>query len=134
VSTWQRLFTTQALISVAREYFCADVAEVHDLAAHMTGDRGLMTHQLIIALPLMETELLLEFPWLRDLDLPPEGTPSERILAWAADMATEHGPRHGVSAGSLAAHWGQRDPIADLQRLAPGKPIIAVQVDCKDRP
>lgn len=78
-------FSTQAIISVGREYHCTrDVAEIHNTA--------------------------------------------ERILTWADDMAAQHGPRHEVDPMPSEA-WGARDPIADLKRLMPDKPIIGVIMD-----
>lgn len=118
-------FSTQAVISVGGQYHCCDFDELHRMATYMTGDEGLMTHQLIPALDLMIPEVRRQFPWLADLRYPPKDSGSDRILAWAAEMAERYGPTHEVEA-ALHEAWGVHDPIADLRRLAPGKPIIAV--------
>jgi len=92
---------------------------------HMTGD-NLMTHQLLLASPIMRPFLVQEHPWLEGLTVP-EDRDLTVLKDWVAGLGAEHGEQLEVTAHPEA--WGPHDPIEDLYTIKPDANVIVVQME-----
>jgi hypothetical protein len=107
----------------------------NDVCGFVTGEQH-MTHQLLRASKTVTPWLLEHLPWLADITVPefdiPSGASREdamRIIGdWLAGPVSRYGEWHDVTPMPFGAYVG-RDPIAELQEMAPHAQIIAVEVD-----
>lgn len=84
---------------------------------HMTQD-DLFTHQLLLAGPIMEPELLRQFPWLDEVKVP-EFTGKESVFAFVDKMAAKYGEFHEVES---AEHlWVGHDGMSDMLQVLKGR-------------
>lgn len=103
------------------------IGGVYNILNHMTED-DLFTHQLHLACDAMKPELLLQHPWLKEVEKPAEKLNGEaEVYTWVASIANVHGEWHDVESAPLA--WGQHDMLQDFKNQWPDKEIVTVQVD-----
>lgn len=108
------------------------VDALYDLYGFMTGERGLMTHQLPRAARECDEALREQFPDLVDFPIPDwdfEGKSREEALAvvtaWAEGVAAEHGPTRVVRRLAVADHT-RIDPLTEFAMLRPDAAVIPV--------
>jgi hypothetical protein len=102
---------------------------VHEILDYMTGD-ALFTHQLPRACDECGPPLLEQHPQLADIPIPDFGTGERadiewRVIAWLADLATQHGERLPVTPLSAEQHT-RIDPISEIRMMRPDIPIIVI--------
>jgi hypothetical protein len=115
---------------------------VHRLVDFVTGEQH-MTHQLPRTCDVVKAELLRQHSWLADVephwvmrdDDPddPPGPMEQKVTVLEAlwKLCAEYGEFHDVHPMPFGAYVG-REPIAELQEMAPHMEIIAVEVDGGD--
>lgn len=100
------------------------VEGLYQVLNHMTGD-NLMTHQLLLALPIMRPYLVAEHPWLDDVEVPMER--DLKVLEdWVDGLVAEHGEQMEITAHPES--WGDHNPIEDLYTLKPDANVIVVEM------
>jgi hypothetical protein len=102
----------------------AALAGLYGVLNHMTGD-NLMTHQLLLAQPIMKPFLVAEHPWIDDVVVP-ETRELPVLKEWLAAIEAEHGKELEITAHPEA--WGQHDPIEDLYTIKPDANVIVVEM------
>lgn len=105
------------------------VEAVYDLCGYMTGEKGLMTHQLPRASHECEPSLREQFPDLATLTMPdpwPEGDPQTVVLGWLAEQVEKYGETRTVQPLAAGDHT-RIDPITELRMMRPDMPIFAVE-------
>lgn len=121
--TSTRPFHIHAVVSVATEIMvCDSFGDIHELLDFML-DKKHFTHELPTAFRLAHPSLLEQHPWLAELT-PPEGD-AEAVKTWRAQVAEEHGELVDV-APAPNAEWAASDPLENLDKIAPNKPVIVV--------
>ena len=98
---------------------------IYDILNYMTGD-NLFTHQLPRASDECQPYLLEQMPWLVDVELGADaGAEGWDWEAWLLCQVAEHGEYHPVHPIPIDDH-DVIDPIVELERMMPNKPIIVV--------
>lgn len=104
---------------------------VYDLIDFVTGVPH-FTHQLPRAAREVAPWLLRQHPWLEqvqvDFNVPADASKEEAaalVAVWLARVADEHGAEHVVRTMPEGMYLG-REPLAELQEMAGGKPIIVI--------
>jgi hypothetical protein len=100
------------------------MAGVHALLDYMTGDT-LFTHQLPRAVDHCAPALLEQHPDLVGVDLPDGVEGADPVAAWLAQQVATFGTERAVAP---ALGWLRKNPLTELVEMAPGKPIIAVEL------
>jgi hypothetical protein len=118
-----------ALLNIVPGALCSEsgIDDVYELLGYLTGDRGLMTHQLPSAARIAEPYLIDQHPWLKDV--PDHGgyiKDSDTARKWRQAMAILFGEWHEVEALPAEA-WGTHDPIADLAEMVGVDRVIVVE-------
>lgn len=110
------------------------VAALYDLYGFMTGESGLMTHQLPRAADECEASLAAQFPEFVDFPIPDwnfKGVSWDEamavVTAWAESVAAEHGSTRLVRALDPMDHT-RIGPLAELSMLRPDAAVIAVGI------
>jgi hypothetical protein len=98
------------------------IGGVYEILNYMTGD-NLFTHQLIRAREVARPEILKQHPQLAAVD--ESGCNSDNYRDWLAEQVKQFGETLSVEPLST---WKVVDPITELASMAPGKPILVVQV------
>lgn len=91
---------------------------------YLTGD-NLLTHQLLLAAPVMRPLMVQEHPWLDDLTVP-EDRDLAVLKEWVAGIEAEHGKELELTAHPEA--WGKHDPIEDLYTIKPDAKVVVVEM------
>ncbi len=104
---------------------------VYDVLNHMTGD-SLFTHQLPRAAEECAPHLLAQHPDLADVPVPDEFDSKEHVEAWLAEQARRFGEYRDVAPLASEDHT-RIDPLAELQMMRPGMPVIGVALDGEPR-
>jgi hypothetical protein len=99
---------------------------VYDICNFMTGD-NLFTHQLPRAMDECAPSLREHFPDLAAVEVPEEFSGEEAVAEWLAGVVAEHGETRDVTPLAPEDHM-HMNPFAELERMAPGKPVIAIEV------
>lgn len=99
---------------------------VHRLLDYMTGDT-LFTHQLPRACDECKPALLAQYPFLAKVETPDEFDGKSHVDSWLDSLVAEHGAEFEVQPLDSGDHT-RINPIAELRMMAPGKPIIAVEL------
>jgi hypothetical protein len=102
------------------------IGGVYKILEWMSGEEGLMTHQLPRVSRECEPYLIAQFPELTAEDVPtdyPDGM--DDVMAYLATLYPKYGERVAVARIPREAHT-EVDPIAELKMLRPDAPIIAV--------
>lgn len=105
------------------------IEAVYDLCGYMTGEVGLMTHQLPRACREAEPTLREQFPDLASLEWPdqwPEGDPKTVVYGWLAEQVERYGEDREVRPLAPADHT-RIDPVEELTMMRPDAEIIVVQ-------
>ena len=111
------------------------IGGVYDVCDFVTGESH-MTHQLPrVSREVVTPWLLEQYPWLADIEVPEFDIPRDasqedagRIVAeWLAGPVAQYGEMHEVTAVPFGTYVG-RDPIAELQEMAPHAQIITVDL------
>lgn len=119
-------FMTATILTAYRSKFLIDdIGKLYDFLSFMTGDR-LATHQLVPAADALKPAMREQLPWLDDVPVLPPIPDDVPAKKWVEDYLTliedEHGMRHELRP---APHlWGEHDPLADLEAIRDGKPVV----------
>ena len=108
------------------------IGGVYKILNWMTGD-DLMTHQLPRAARECEGSLREQFPDLAEIEVPEELDSEEKVLSWLVTITDQYGTHRDVTPLDPADHT-RIDPITEIGLLAPGVPIIVVQVEETEEP
>jgi hypothetical protein len=108
---------------------------VYDVCDHVTGEQH-MIHQLPRARETVTPWLFHQHPWLKDIDVPEFDIPSEGssedamriVLTWVDQVAARYGEFHDVAPMPFGMYVG-REPITELQEMAPQAQIITIEID-----
>jgi hypothetical protein len=95
---------------------------VYDILNFMTGD-NLFTHQLPRAADACKPALLAQHPQLAKLVEPDTQLNGETIPAWLSAQVARFGETLPVAP---LAEWESRDPMRELQEMAPDKGVVVV--------
>jgi hypothetical protein len=98
---------------------------VGNILRYMTDD-DIYTHQIPRAFKECKPYLLAAYPQLQGVEVP-ELT-KETLPAWLSEQVALFGERLEVEPLPPGAH-AHRNPIAELQEMMPGKPILALDTD-----
>ena len=98
---------------------------IYDILNWMTGD-NLFTHQLPRACDECAPSLRAQFPDLAAV-VPPEFSGEAEVWTWLAAQVEAHGETREVAPLREDEHT-YVDPITELHKMAPGKPVITVVV------
>lgn len=91
---------------------------VYQVLNHMTGD-NLFTHQLLVANPIMQKELIRQLPFLEGIPKPTDLKNAEDCDVWVGNLAAVVGEWHAVES---AEHlWVDHDAMSDLADVLDGK-------------
>lgn len=130
-----RTFHVGDLLSVTdgRLVSPSHIGGVYEVVDFVTGEAHL-THQLPRVCETVRPWLLEQYPWLADVvfdfDVPDgaDREDAERIVfGWLAGVSARYGEMHEVTPMPLGMYVG-REPIAELQELAPHARIITLDV------
>lgn len=106
------------ILTVSTGTLVSSMDGVYHILNHMTQD-DLFTHQLLIANPIMQPELLRQLPFLNDIDKPVGLSTREGCDGWIASWASVHGEYHNIES---AEHlWQNHDVFGDLKKIWEGK-------------
>lgn len=111
-------------ILVARE----GVGALYKILGHMTGEPGLMTHQLPRACRESEPSLRKQFPDLAAIPIPdpwPEGDPQTVVYDWLDEQVEKYGSHRWVEPLAPEDHTSI-DPVEELRMMRPDAEIIVV--------
>lgn len=115
------------LLSVATDRLVSPegMGGIHKLLDHMTGD-VLFTHQLPRAQDECKPALLAQYPFLADIEAP-VFRDEAHVWSWLAEQVEVHGAEFEVRPLDPADHT-RIDPLTELEMIAPGKPVIVIEV------
>jgi hypothetical protein len=110
------------------------IVGVYNVVDFVTGQSHL-THQLPRACDEVKPELLRQHPWLAEItvpefDIPADATNAEAgqiVCSWLDGPIAEYGEMHEVEPMPFGTYVG-REPIAELQEMAPHAQIITVEL------
>jgi hypothetical protein len=113
-----RTFHIGALLSAYTHVHMAKEGfdEVHRFFDHMTQE-SLYTHQLLLAGPAMQPELLRQFPWLGEVKVP-DFTDKGSVFAFVDRMADKYGEYHDVKSAEYL--WPIHNMVNDLVTIWKG--------------
>ena len=97
---------------------------IYDICNFMTGD-NLFTHQLPRAMDECAPSLREQFPDLAAVEVPEYVKDEASVGQWLAHIASTCGSHRMVAPLAPEDHT-HMDPFSELERIAPGKPVIAV--------
>jgi hypothetical protein len=100
------------------------IGGVYQVIDGITGQAHL-THQLPRASEEIRPYLLEQLPFLADVDVPRGFSSEAEVITWLAEATAQYGEYHEVTPMPFGAYVG-REPIAELQEMAPGMEIIQV--------
>jgi hypothetical protein len=100
---------------------------LYDVLGYMTGDRGVMTHQLPLASDAVRPDIRQQHPWVDEVEPPEEFRDKAHVEAFVAEMSAKYGEQHALTPAPQS--WGEHDPIADLAEMVPPEKIIVVGID-----
>lgn len=103
---------------------------MYDLLGYMTGEPGLMTHQLPRASREVEPHLRAQFPDLATLTIPsewPEGDRKTVVMDWLAEQVARYGEDRWVEPLAPDEHT-HINPLDELAMMRPDLPVIGVVV------
>lgn len=129
MNTDTRSFHIGDLITVVEGHLVSPdhMTGIYNVVDFVTGQEH-MTHQLPRAAREVTPWLLEQHPWLADITVP-DGLGGEAgVREWLAPVIEQYGERHEVRPLPDGAYVG-REPIAELQEMAPHAQVITVQVD-----
>lgn len=114
------------ILSVTTGYLVSPrhIDGVYDVLNHMTGD-NLFTHQLPRASDECSPHLLAQHPDLAEVPVPDEFDGKEHVERWLAEQVARFGEYRDVAPLAEADHT-RIDPIAELQMMRPGMPVVVV--------
>ena len=101
------------------------IGGLYEILNWMTGD-NLFTHQLPRASDECAPSLRAQFPDLAAV-VPPEFSGEAEVWTWLAAQVEAHGETREVAPLREDEHT-YVDPITELHKMAPGKPVIGVIV------
>ena len=104
------------------------VEALYDVLGFVTGEEGLMTHQLPRACRECEPYLREQFPDLAAIEMPdpwPDGDRQTVVYAWLDEQVARYGQTRTVQQMPAENHT-RIDPISELRMMRPDMPIIAV--------
>ena len=114
--------TTTILTAYTGRMLTRDIGDLYDILGYLTGDTGIMTHQLGDAADAVKPDMARQLPWLPDAPTLPAipddvtGHARERIILDYIDTVnTQYGPEHELTPAPEA--WGEHDPLADLDKM-----------------
>lgn len=122
-----RAFHIGDLLTITTGRLLCPVGNLYAVLGYMTGDQGVMTHQLALAMDAVRPDVLAQHPWAGEVQPPGEFRDEAHVLAFVAEMAAKYGGWHELTPAPQS--WGTHDPLADFGRLFPGVPVIPVVVD-----
>lgn len=136
-------FGIGAILTITGEALMCDIGDVYKILGWLTGEEGLMTHQLPRASRESEGFLREQFPDLAAVEIPvwteipgwsAMGGEEKRtsIEAWLTDLGTKVGPTRDVPRLPAEDHT-HIDPLTELQMLRPDAPVIVVNATPEDR-
>jgi hypothetical protein len=99
---------------------------IYDICNFMTGD-NLFTHQLPRAMDECAPSLRKQFPDLARIKVPEWVNSETAVTEWLASVVIGWGRTREVAPLDPADHT-RMDPFTELERIAPGKPVIVVEV------
>lgn len=131
-----RNFSTAVILTAYREKFLLDdIGKLYDFLGFMTGDRGIMTHQLVPAADAIKPALLEQLPWLGDVPeltpIPDNVTAKQHVGDYLADVCAVYGVEHDLHPAPET--WGVHDPLDDLDAITEGKPVVPIVVFAPER-
>lgn len=106
------------------------IGGVYNVVDFVTGEKH-MTHQLPRACDVVKPWLLEQHPWLADITVPDDLRSKEAVESWLAVATESHGSFHAVEPMPFGMYVG-REPIAELQEMAPHAQIIEVETGSAD--
>jgi len=127
-----RTFHLGDLLSITHDYLVSPrhIDGVYDIINFVTGESH-MTHQLPRACGVVKPWLLKQHPWLADVTIPDNLRSEDDVLSYLVKATAQWGANHEVEAMPLGMYVG-REPIAELQEMAPNTPIIQVEIPHED--
>ncbi len=109
-------------VSTGRLVSTRHVNGLYDILNFMTGD-NLFTHQLPRAADECRPYLLMEMPWLKEVDA--SAVSGENWQLWLQELIVKYGEWHEVRQIHPEDH-AVIDPIEELRQMAPGKEILPI--------
>lgn len=125
-----RTFNLGDVLSVTTGYLVSPrgVDALYDVVNFMTGD-NLFTHQLPRGMDEAKPHILAQHPDLASAAVPEGGWPDEASLwAWVAEQVDKFGSTRDLTPMPAEDHRFI-DPLTELHMMAPGKPVIAIEID-----
>ena len=119
----EKTFDLGTVLSVTTERMLATCSQLYKILNWMTGD-DIFTHQLPRVALECAPFILKQHPVLNEVETPDECDDWE---AWLAVQRKKYGDEFAIKPLPKGAHEF-KDPITELQEIAPGKPIIPVIV------
>lgn len=103
------------------------IGAVYDICEWMTGEEGLMTHQLSRVSREIEPFLREQHPELAAVKVPAGIDSMEKALAFLATLYPRFGETVAVARIPSVEHTAI-DPIAEIKMIRPDLPIIGVEL------
>lgn len=106
------------ILTVSTGVLLTSMDSVYYILNHMTQD-NLFTHQLLIANPIMRSELIRQLPFLEDIAKPVGLSTREGCDGWIASQVCLYGEWHAIKS---AEHlWVAHTALGDLNDIWEGK-------------
>lgn len=122
-----REYSLGAVLTVTSGGCClADLDEIYAILGYLTGEEGVMTHQLPRLIRECQQPLIEQHPQFAGVTLPEGVQGKTAVLAWLAEREAQFGSRISVEPIDPINHT-RIDPLTELDQMRGGKPFIVME-------